>query len=202
MFNATKAGNLENTLESDNLTSKTTVEVKDPVVPTNPGLTINVEVTTDPITGQPVLKVTVTNIGNVDLNNVFVKANLPEGLKYGDYYSYDSIWNFNNDEFALEGLLKASESKSFFIEILGNPGDYQIKIDAGFNGTIADIAIVSVKVLDNSTPGNITPEVPKDNNVKKLKSSVAAGDNATGNPILMILLVLIALALTRFRKKD
>ena len=138
----------------------------------------------------------------MDLDNVFVKANLPEGLKYGNYYSYDSIWNFNNDEFALEGLLKVGESKSFFIEILGNPGDYQIKIDAGYNGTIADIAIVSVKVLDNSTPGNITPEVPKDNNVKKLKSSVAAGDNATGNPILMILLVLIALALTRFRKKD
>ena len=201
VFNATKAGNLENTLESDNLTSKTTVEVKDPVEPTNPGLTINVEVITDPITGQPVLKVTVTNIGNVDLDNVFVKPNMPQGLKYGNYYSYDSIWNLNNDEFALEGLLKVSESKSFFIEILGNPGDYQIKIDAGYNGTIADSKVVSVKVLDNSTPGNITPEVPKDN-AKQLKSSVAAGDNATGNPILMILLVLIALALTRFRKKD
>ena len=166
-------------------------------------MTINVEVGTDPITGQPVLKVTVTNIGNVDLDNVFVKANLPEGLKYGNYYSYDSIWNFNNDEFALEGLLKASESKSFYIEILGNPGDYQIKIDAGYNGTIADIAIAYVKVLDNSTPGNnVTPEVPKDNNVKKLKSSVAIGNNATGNPLLMVLLVLFALGVTRFRKKD
>ena len=203
VFNATKAGNLENSLESDNLTSKTTVEVKNPVVPTNPALIINVEVTTDPITGQPVLKVTVTNIGNVDLDNVFVKANLPEGLKYGNYYSYGSIWNFNNDEFTLEGLLKASESKSFFIEILGEPGDYQIKIDAGYNGTIADIAIAYVKVLDNSTPGNnVTPEVPKDNNVKKLKSSVAIGNNATGNPLLMVLLVLFALGVTRFRKKD
>ena len=142
------------------------------------------------------------NTGDVDLDNVFVKANLPEGLNYGDYYSYDSVWNFNNGVFDLEGILKSGEANSFYIEILGNPGDYQIKIDAGFNGTIADSAVVSVKVLDNSTPGNVTPEVPKDNNVKKLKSSVAAGDNATGNPLLMVLLVLIALALTRFRKKD
>ena len=199
VFNATKAGTLENTLESDNLTSKATVEVNNPVVPTNPSLIVEVEVTTDPITGQPVLKITVINNGDVDLDNVFVKINLPEGLKYGDYYSYDSVWNFNNGVFDLEGILKVAESKSFYIEILGDPGEYQIGVDAGFNGTMADSAVVSVKILDNSTPGNDTPLGPEDKS-GKLKSSV--GNNATGNPLLMVLLVLIALGITRLRRRD
>ena len=199
VFNATKAGTLENTLESDNLTSKATVEVNNPVVPTNPSLIVEVEVTTDPITGQPVLKITVINNGDVDLDNVFVKINLPEGLKYGGYYSYDSVWNFNNGVFDLEGILKVAESKSFYIEILGDPGEYQIGVDAGFNGTMADSAVVSVKILDNSTPGNDTPLGPEDKS-GKLKSSV--GNNATGNPLLMVLLVLIALGITRLRRRD
>ena len=160
---------------------------------------VDVEVTTDPITGQPVLKITVINNGDVDLDNVFVKINLPEGLKYGDYYSYDSVWNFNNGVFDLEGILKVAESKSFYIEILGDPGEYQIGVDAGYNGTMADSAVVSVKILDNSTPGNDTPLGPEDKS-GKLKSSV--GNNATGNPLLMVLLVLIALGITRFRKRD
>ena len=199
VFNATKAGTLENTLESDNLTSKATVEVNNPVVPTNPSLIVEVEVTTDPITGQPVLKITVINNGDVDLDNVFVKINLPEGLKYGGYYSYDSVWNFNNGVFDLEGILKVAESKSFYIEILGDPGEYVIGVDAGFNGTMADSAVVSVKILDNSTPGNDTPLGPEDKS-GKLKSSV--GNNATGNPLLMVLLVLIALGITRLRRRD
>ena len=199
VFNATKAGTLENTLESDNLTSKATVEVNNPVVPTNPSLIVEVEVTTDPITGQPVLKITVINNGDVDLDNVFVKINLPEGLKYGGYYSYDSVWNFNNGVFDLEGILKVAESKSFYIEILGDSGEYVIGVDAGYNGTMADSAVVSVKILDNSTPGNDTPLGPEDKS-GKLKSSV--GNNATGNPLLMVLLVLIALGITRLRRRD
>jgi len=198
VFNATKAGTLENTLESDNLTSKATVEVNNPVVPTNPSLIVEVEVTTDPITGQPVLKITVINNGDVDLDNVFVRPKLPEGLRYGDYYSYDSVWNFNNGAFDLEGILKVAESKSFYIEILGEPGEYLIPIDGGYNNTVTDSTEVFVKILDNSTPGNVTPE----DNVKPLKSPIAAGDNATGNPLLMVLLVLIALGITRLRRRD
>ena len=198
VFNATKAGTLENTLVSDNLTSKTTVEVNNPVVPVNPGLIIEAEIITDPVTGQPVLKVTVINTGDVDLDNVFVRPKLPEGLRYGDYYSYDSVWNFNNGAFDLEGILKVAESKSFYIEILGEPGEYLIPIDGGYNNTVTDSTEVFVKILDNSTPGNVTPE----DNVKPLKSSIAAGDNATGNPLLMVLVVLIALGITRFRKRD
>ena len=198
VFNATKAGTLENTLESDNLTSKATVEVNNPVVPTNPGLIIEAEIITDPVTGKQVLKVTVINTGDVDLDNVFVRPKLPEGLRYGDYYSYDSVWNFNNGAFDLEGILKVAESKSFYIEILGEPGEYLIPIDGGYNNTVTDSTEVFVKILDNSTPGNVTPE----DNVKPLKSSIAAGDNATGNPLLMVLVVLIALGITRFRKRD
>ena len=202
VFNATKAGVLENVIESGNLTSSAYVEVEEIPKPENPGLILEAEIISDPVTGKPLLKVTVINNGDVDLSNVFVKINLPEGLNTGDYYSYDSIWTFNKDVSYLEGILKINESKSFYVELIGEPGEYQIPIDAGYNSTVADSAVVFVKILDNSTQGNVTPEVPKDNNVKKLKSSVAAGDNATGNPILMVLLVLIALALTRFRKKD
>ena len=116
VFNTTKSGILENTIVSDNLTSKATVEVKDPVVPTNPGLIVEVEVITDPITGQPVLKVTVINTGDVDLDNVFVRPKLPEGLRYGDYYSYDSVWNFNNGAFDLEGILKSVRPNHFILK--------------------------------------------------------------------------------------
>ena len=181
---------MENTLESDNLTSKDTVEVNNPV-PSNPSLIIEVEVTTDPINGKPVIKVTVINNGDVDLDNVFVKPNLPEGLKYGDYYSYDSVWNFNNGAFDLEGILKVAESRSFYIEILGEPGEYLIPIDGGYNNTVTDSTEVFVKILDNSTPGNVTPEVPDD--VNKELSSLAAGEKATGNPLVMVLLSLFAL---------
>ena len=199
VFNATRAGTLENTLQSDNSTSKASVEVKDPVVPTNPSLIIEVEVVSDPVTGKPVLKVTVINNGDVDLDNVFVKLNLPEGLKYGDYYSYDSVWNFNNDVFDLEGILKVSESKSFYIEIIGDPGEYLIPVDGGYNATITDSTVAPVKILDNSTPGNDTPIGPEGKS-EQLKSSI--GNHATGNPLIMVLLALFALGLTRFRKKD
>ena len=199
VFNATRAGTLENTLQSDNSTSKASVEVKDPVVPANPSLIIEVEVVSDPVTGKPVLKVTVINNGDVDLDNVFVKLNLPEGLKYGDYYSYDSVWNFNNDVFDLEGILKVSESKSFYIEIIGDPGEYLIPVDGGYNATITDSTVAPVKILDNSTPGNDTPTGPEGKS-GQLKSSI--DNHATGNPLIMVLLALFALGLTRFRKKD
>ena len=139
------------------------------------------------------------NNGDVDLDNVFVKLNLPEGLKYGDYYSYDSVWNFNNDVFDLEGILKVSESKSFYIEIIGDPGEYLIPVDGGYNATITDSTVVTVKILDNSTPGNDTPTGPEGKS-GQLKSSI--DNHATGNPLIMVLLALFALGLTRFRKKD
>ena len=55
VFNTTKSGILENTIVSDNLTSKATVEVKDPVEPTNPGLIIDVEVSKAKIGDKTIL---------------------------------------------------------------------------------------------------------------------------------------------------
>jgi uncharacterized repeat protein (TIGR01451 family) len=202
VFNATKAGILENVIESDNLTSKASVEVKNPVVPTNPDLILEAEVISDPVTGKPVLKVTVINNGDVDLDNVFVKLNLPEGLKTGDYYSHDSIWNFNNDSFDLDGILKVDESKSFYIEIIGEPGEYNITVDAGYNATITDSAIVSVKILDNSTPRNDTnPITPEDNPSSKSTDKIIVDDNSTGNPLIMVLFALICFVTATLRKR-
>ena len=201
VFNATKAGVLENVIESGNLTSSAYVEVEEIPKPENPGLILEAEIISDPVTGKPLLKVTVINNGDVDLSNVFVKINLPEGLNTGDYYSYDSIWTFNKDVSYLEGILKINESKSFYVELIGEPGEYQIPIDAGYNSTVADSAVVFVKILDNSTQGNDTnPVTPADNSSKAI-DKIIGRDNSTGNPLTMVLLALICFASATLRKR-
>ena len=201
VFNATKAGVLENVIESGNLTSNASVEVEEIPKPENPGLILEAEIISDPVTGKPLLKVTVINNGDVDLSNVFVKINLPEGLNTGDYYSYDSIWTFNKDVSYLEGILKINESKSFYVELIGEPGEYQIPIDAGYNSTVADSAVVFVKILDNSTQGNDTNPVTPADNSSKAMDIIIGRDNSTGNPLIMVLLALICFASATLRKR-
>ena len=101
----------------------------------------------------------------------------------------------------MEGILKINESKSFYVELIGEPGEYQIPIDAGYNSTVADSAVVFVKILDNSTPGNDTnPVTPADNSSKAI-DKIIGRDNSTGNPLIMVLLALICFASATLRKR-
>ena len=100
--------------------------------------------------------------------------------------------------------LKPGESASFIVVFdTAGVGVKANIVGAGFNNTLRVNAYNETEVIslpvDPVVPDG--PVINESQKPQKIDSGVEVLP-ATGNPLVMVLLVLFALALTRFRKKD
>ncbi len=204
-YNTTKAGNITNIITSGNLTSNATVEVNDNVKPvTNPNIAVTAEIVENPIYigNTTLVKITVTNTGDVDLDNVFVDLMLNSGL------IYDSMlgnWTYNNNRFNLNTVLRVGESSTFYVSVKAlTAGNLSSIAYAGFNNTQITNSTFGIEVLNKTAPANKTDNNKTDNITDNTQAKVvkgAVGNNSTGNPLVLILFALLALVSVNVRRK-
>ena len=173
---------------------------------------------------QAIFEIIVRNTGDVDLDNVFVcESEYDSGLVYVDYVSKVGTWkhSVNKDGkhvFTLEGMLEIDDSASF--RVIFNTlrtGNFSNTVTAGYNNTTVSNSTNVTEVIGNDTSdvSNKTGELENvsvklsgtdeisvngtDNHQKEVfKASV--DEMATGNPLLILLLVLMFVPLRRFKK--
>ena len=170
---------------------------------------------------QTMFEIVVRNTGDVDLKDVFViEAYFDQGLTYSSFYPTKGIWthiinNQNFDQFNLRGTLRVGESASFIVVFdTSSEGLKTNIVTAGYDNTVyvnsyneteviykhvPEIPLIEIpeepgKPVNNETPDEpakpVTPE-PQNNELP-----------ATGNPLVMVLLALIALGAAGLRRKD
>ena len=205
-YNTTKVGNITNLITSGNLTSNATVEVNDNVKPvTNPDIAVTAEIVENPIYigNTTIIKITVTNTGDVDLDNVFVDLMLNGGL------IYDSMlgnWTYDNNRFNLNTVLRVGESSTFYVSVKAlTAGNLSSIAHAGFNNTQISNSTFVIEVLNQTAPANKTDNNKTDNITDNTQAKIVKGDvgnNFTGNPLLLVLLSLMSLLFVNIRKKN
>ena len=151
-----------------------------------------------------VITVTVTNVGGCDLGDVYVIENVPEGLEYLSFSG--NGWSKQGDKFIYNGTLGIGESASFeMIFKATKPGNVTNNVVAGSNMTEEVDDDVDVEIVNKTTPvppkptPKPTPEpVPEPTpapvtpkHAKEATSHMTM--HATGNPIILLLLVIFAL---------
>ncbi len=224
VFKTSSVGKFTNTvissvdlLDDKNASANVRVFPKDPIY----DVSIDTKVIDSPVyVGETSLvEITVTNTGNDDLDNVFVYIDLNTGLPYLSYTNGSRNWTKSDNVYYLEGILKVGKTATFYILVnTTKAGNFSNVASVGFNNTTKDNSTFVVEVLDNETPvkKNETglympiviikpPVVPVEpvevNNKKDEKSHHYVGDNkATGNPIWLLLIVLLNLVLLRRNK--
>ena len=170
---------------------------------------------------QTMFEIVVRNTGDVDLKDVFViEAYFDQGLTYSSFYPTKGIWthiinNQNFDQFNLRGTFRVGESASFIVVFdTSSEGLKTNIVTAGYDNTVyvnsyneteviykhvPEIPLIEIpeepgKPVNNETPDEpakpVTPE-PQNNELP-----------ATGNPLVMVLLALIALGAAGLRRKD
>ena len=233
VFNTTKAGNFTNVIASDNLTADASVEVKEVIKPENPSINISAIADSPLYLGNTsTIKITVTNTGDVDLNDVFVNLELNDGLSV---VSADlNNWAYENSRFNLNGVLKVGESSTFYVVVNTlKTGNLSSAAYAGFDDIQKENSVFVIEVLDipgpvpgddNDTDPGVDPvPVPGDDNntapeqnannetssktvlnasQNKVNAKSVGNNNKTGNPLVLILLSLLALVFVNIRRKN
>ena len=200
-YNTTKSGNITNIITSGNLTSNATVEVNDNVKPvTNPDIAVAAEIVENPIFigNTTLVKITVTNTGDVDLDNVFVDLMLNGGLIYG---SMLGNWTYDNNRFNLNTVLRVGESSTFYVSVKAlTAGNLSSIAYAGFNNTQISNSTFVIEVLNETAPANKTDNITDNTQAKVVKGAVV--NNSAGNPLLLVLLSLMSLLFVNIRRKN
>ncbi|WP_295113878.1 CARDB domain-containing protein [uncultured Methanobrevibacter sp.] len=160
--------------------------------------------------------ITVTNAGGCVLGDVYVIEKVPEGLKFNSYSG--NGWTKSGDKFTYSGELGIGESASFTITFDSiKEGNVINTIVAGSNMTEEIDNHVDVEIVNKTKPApKPTPKpkpkpepkpVPKpvhpvNNTTGKHINAISepVTMHATGNPIILLLLVLMAIIpLRRFK---
>lgn len=128
--------------------------------------------------------ITVINTGEVDLTDVFVKDNVPDGLSYVSYKNGNRDWKYYGGKFFLDGPLKVGKNATLIIifktTIVGN---FTNQITVGSNQTDNETANDTVEVKDVvEKVNNSTHE-----NSKAITKTFSADSNVTGNPVMLII---------------
>lgn len=152
---------------------------------------------------QVIFEIVVHNSGKVAIDNIIVVESSFVGLEYVGYFDATGRWLNNGLSWTLNDALTPGEYTGFFVIFnTTGEGNFTNLITSG-NLTAND----TVEVLKNETsPTNettpVVPDVPNEevitgdkNIVKEVKIS-----SGTGNPILLVLLVLLNLIILRRRK--
>ena len=142
--------------------------------------------------------ITVRNTGDCALGDVFVVDEIPEGL---EFVSFDGAnWTKVGNKYAYSGSLAQNESASFTIVCNATKAANITNVAiAGSNMTgnvsaSADVSIIE-EIIPTPTPTPVTPED------EKPVVQVPMDSKATGNPIIMLLLIIFALIPLRRRKE-
>ncbi|WP_405279127.1 hypothetical protein [Methanobrevibacter sp.] len=157
------------------------------------------------------IKVTVTNVGGCDLGNVYVIEHFPDGLKYDSFKGEG--WTKVGNKFIYSGVLGIGESASFeMVFYATKEGSVINSVVAGSNMTDEIGDDVEVEVVNKTKPHprpHPKPEprpeprpepTPENETVKHKPVSEPATMHATGNPIILLLLVIMAIIPLRRRK--
>ena len=145
-----------------------------------------------------IFEIIVKNNGEIDLDNVFIIENYDSGLTYLYYYNGTGNWSYNSNRFSLIGTLKTGESASFYIVFnTTSAGNFTNTVLAGYgNVTLANATNMTevikevIPVINNETNKTIPVEIKQ----------TLIDNNSTGNPLILLLLVLLNLAI--FKRRD
>ena len=139
-----------------------------PEIPKNPGMIVDKKSLTPTVKvgEQTKFLITVTNTGDVDLSNVFVEEQIPNGLTYADYEDKSS-WRKDGNTFYYNNVLGVGKSASF-----------TIAFNTHINGTFVNCVVAGSDETDNKTTENKTTvkKPGMDVNKKSLTPNVNAGE--------------------------
>ncbi|SDA72896.1 DUF11 domain-containing protein, partial [Methanobrevibacter millerae] len=217
VFNTTSAGEFMNVIVVDskeipNKTANDTVEVL------TPGLSIQkITINRTVYVGEQVLfEIIVQNTGKVVLNNVVVSEDSFDGLTYYSFIDYNKLWTKNNDlSWTLNTPLYAGEYLSFYVVFdTTKAGNFTNIVSVSSDKTGKVSAKNVTEVIEKEVPKNETlPEPPVTPEVVPEKNETAPSElpeqpkkevnvlPATGNPLIMVLLTLIALGGAALRRR-
>lgn len=217
-FKAISPGNQTNIIKKDNQTSNDTVEVKSKNA-TVQKITLNQTVSL----GEDVsFKIVVTNTGTTDLSEVTITEKNPEGLKYKSFSG--TGWSTNDGvHFSYEGILTPDESIDLVITFEAiKVGNWTNIVMLKTNGTEEKDSNNTTSIIENKTNTTITQNktnttIPDNTNIPDNETDIPNHDKnnetmpihsnpskiteiKTGNPILVLLMVLLILSGNYIRK--
>ena len=220
-FNTANPGDFTNVVSVDsNETPKK--RANDNVVVIEPSLSVEKITLNNTVNlgEQVTFEIIVHNTGSTDLTNVVVREDQFDGLTYNSYVDYTGNWKYNGDlTWTLNTPLKPGEYSGFFVVFdTTRAGDFVNIVVAKSNEVPETPARNTTKVI---TPENPVPETPSEPSVpvtpenpvsetpsepdKPATPKTKAQSSklpATGNPLVMVLLALIALGAAGLRRKD
>lgn len=164
-------------------------------------------------------KIRVTNNGQTELKDVYVKELNYEGLVYDHFTSQSGKWSYDGkNKWTYDGILVEGEKSEFtvFFKTV-KAGNFTNIVAAGSNATNETTSENVTEAFENNT-NKTTPEVPENSTVISknntdfknitndtldvLKNPETNVDlrRATGNPVFALLAVLLAVSVFRIRK--
>lgn len=217
-FNTTKSGNFTNVVvASANNTSEKSANNTTEVVASNLEV---IKIANDSVVylgNQTNFTVIVKNTGGYNLENVYVIENIPEGLVYTGFTG--DKWTKNGNKFLYTGSLAVGVSANFTIFFkTTKTGNFTNVVVAGADNVAIKTANNTTEVIKNSTvPGNQTgnstdvpdnstngTDIPGNSSVENQNTDINKSvdvKHATGNPILVLLMVLALLGLRPLKGK-
>ena len=220
VFNTTNVGNFTNVVvagsdETENKTTNNTTKVVEGKLDVKK-ITINPVVL---VGDQVTFEIIVKNTGEIDLKDVFVlESNYGSGLVYLSFVPIKGKWvhslNGNGKHlFNLDEILKINDTAVFRVIFKTTKlGNFTNQVIAGVNNTNLSNSTNHTKVINKTTNHtdvkNETDEhtdniTDKNQTVKKAEVEIINSkldEAATGNPILILLLVLILVPIRMFKK--
>lgn len=163
-----------------------------------------------------IFNVTVTNTGKINLTGVYIQDNeYTNGLKYSDY-SDKSIWTFDGtDKWTYNGTLAPGEKISLLLTFIattaGVKNNTAVCGNNLTNETLNSTDNVTVKENETDDDPEVPEDTPEEDPEEDPEETPSEGEvqeetsspvkNATGNPLVALLLCLIALVFIPSRNK-
>ncbi len=163
----------------------------------------------------------VTNTGDIHLKDVFVKEGKHDGLEYVSYNDTSGKWAFDGvDKWSYDGYLEIGESAYFTVIFnVTKAGNLTNFVIGGSNNTenVTDNDTVEVEnetnitekvtggieyynETDIDTPVSENKTTTNANTKNETSKVIHVGKTATGNPLMLLLVVISLIGCTRFRK--
>ncbi|WP_296876391.1 right-handed parallel beta-helix repeat-containing protein [uncultured Methanobrevibacter sp.] len=153
----------------------------------------------------------VKNTGDCNLTGVYVIDNGAEGLNYDHFVDESGKWSFDGkNKWTYGDVLGISQASNFTVFFKALSEGFKVNTAVAGNNltndTVNSINTTNVTVEHNNktVPENETPEKPVNetpkNSTQPQKEVKTAVENATGNPLIALLAVLLLAGVTSLRK--
>ena len=227
VYNTLRGGTFTNVVAVDN--NQTTGSGKNDTVIHEPMIKVEKITLTPkvPVGELTSFRIRVTNIGDCDLEEVYVKELKFDGLIYDHFTSVSNRWTFDGkDTWTYNGILAEGERSQFIVFFKTiTVGNFTNIVVAGSNSTNETTAENITETFENKTDDNNTNNSDKSNNTDKSNNSDNSNNingknntnttsnvpkdsnktdvsikRATGYPLFALLAVLLMLSVSRIRK--